>query len=104
MIRSSHVEAPTQIEVKGLAPDEVRNRPAHVTLARALRIQPKDAPIVTLAVKHAIKIEAAGSDEQVTIVTSDRSFGELEPSEYDLRVEMKYLSYPKRGTPLTPVQ
>ena len=89
-----HVETPTQAEIERLVLDEVRNRPAHITLARALRIQPKDAPIVALAVKHAIEIQAAGSDEQVTIITSDRSFGELEPGEYGLGVEMKYLPYP----------
>ena len=94
VIRSSHIETPTQTEIERLVLDEVRNRPAHITLARALRIQPKDAPIVALAVKHAIEIQATGSDEQVTIITSDRSFGELEPGEYGLGVEMRYLPYP----------
>ena len=46
VIRSSHIETPTQTEIERLVLDEVRNRPAHITLARALRIQPKDAPFV----------------------------------------------------------
>lgn len=92
---SPHVEAPTQADVERLDLDEVRRQGAHITLGRVLNIQAKDAPIVALAVEHAAEIEACGSDEQVTVCTSDESFGNLDPEEFGLNVEMKYIPYAK---------
>ena len=90
---SPHVEAPTQAEVERLDLSDVRDQGAHIALGRVLDIQAKDAPIVALAVKHAVEIEAAGSDEQVTIYTSDKSFGNLNPEAFSLNVKMEYIPY-----------
>ena len=41
------------------------------------------------------EIEASGSDEEVTIYTSDESLGNLNPEAFGLNVQMEYISYAK---------
>ena len=93
---SPYVEAPTQADVERLDLDEVRGHGAYIALGRVLDIQAKDAPIVALAVEYAAEIEASGSDEQVTIVTSDESLGNLNPEAFGLDVQMEYIPYAKK--------
>jgi predicted nucleic acid-binding protein len=68
ILTSPYVDVASQAELEELGLGEVRAHPANVTLGRAFGIQPKDAPIVSLAITHAGEIDRRGSDEEVTII------------------------------------
>jgi hypothetical protein len=55
--------------------DETRNNTYVRFIGQSLDIQPKDVPILTLAYKHA--------DREPTILTSDESFAECVPANYN---------------------
>lgn len=92
--RSEHIDDPSYEETNSIELAEVRSRRANVTLGRVLGIQPKDAPIVTLAHACAERETRRGSGESVTVVTSDRSFADLDPGAHNLPFSMQYLPYP----------
>ena len=66
----------TQVDVRGLDLDARRMRPQNRLLATVLDVQPKDAPLVTLAFRY--------YDREPTIHTNDESFSRLVPVEHNL--------------------
>ena len=90
---STSIEGPSHEAVRDIGLRQVRRSRENVTLGRVLRIQPRDAPIVTLATKHVERGELRGDDEPETIVTSDRAFSEFDPEAFDLDISMTYLPY-----------
>jgi hypothetical protein len=68
-----------------------RHHPANVTLARAVGIQTKDAPIVTFAYMQHGWRQPSEDPDPIEIVTADEEFGRFDPEKYDLPLEITHL-------------
>lgn len=90
---SEYIDSPSYAEVPSVELPDVRARRENITLGRVLGIQPKDAPIVTLAHAYADRETRHGSAATVTIITSDRTFAELNPNAHGLPLSMQYIPY-----------
>ena len=70
------IENPTQDEVRAVDLDDTRKEAYYRLIGALGDIQPKDAPILTLAYEYI--------DDAPTIVTADEPFGECTPAEYGI--------------------
>jgi len=90
---SEYIDGPSHTAVQSLELPEERAQRENITLGRVLGIQPKDVPIVTLAHACADRETRRGSATPVTIITSDRTFAELNPTAHRLPLSMRYIPY-----------
>lgn len=68
-----------------------RTHPANVTLATALGIQAKDAPIISFAYTQQRNAQPGEMIEVVEVVTADRPFSRLEPARFELPIALYHV-------------
>ena len=84
LLSASNVISPGLREISKMDTTEVRNSQSALFVGRILGVQPKDAPIVRFAWEH--------RGEQPRIFSTDESFAELDPADYDLEeISMEYI-------------
>lgn len=78
------IEAPSSRDVSSSLLETRRSATQVQLIAKILEIQPKDVPILVLAVEY--------SEREPTILTNDEDFAALEPAEHNLpMISIEYL-------------